>query len=237
MRRSTPTPGLRFNLKTPMEKRPPLPKQRDFQQAYRLAHKLACEELVRIDDIAEQCRRSGAKYQSAGSKKTITLKYLNQQYRVSLPDVTVSLSGGRQPVPLRDRLLILHYLIRAKGSPPSGKVITFKELPEGNTYFPTFYKRAIRPVLNNFGGQPQRLLEAATKLGGRKAGYGDVAAAIDAFPRVAITFVLWQGDSELPAEGSIFFDSTIADYLGTEDITVLCQTIAFKLVAFLGQAG
>jgi len=45
--------------------------------------------------------------------------------------------------------------------------------------------------------------------------------------------VLWRGDDELAPEGSILFDSTIPDYLSTEDITVLCETIAWRLVSFL----
>ncbi|GAI34732.1 unnamed protein product, partial [marine sediment metagenome] len=47
------------------------------------------------------------------------------------------------------------------------------------------------------------------------------------------TLVLWRGDEEFPPSGSIMFDATISDYLSAEDITVLCQTIAWKLVKSL----
>jgi len=87
--------------------------------------------------------------------------------------------------------------------------------------------------LDNFSQKPNRLLDAAAKLGGHRAGYGDVAITINAFSRVPITLALWQGDDELAPEGNILFDSTISDYLSTEDITVLCETIAWRLGSFL----
>jgi len=50
---------------------------------------------------------------------------------------------------------------------------------------------------------------------------------------VPVTIVLWQGDDEFAPQGSIMFDAAICDYLSTEDITVLCETITWRLVNFL----
>ena len=195
-----------------------------------LAYKLACEQLAEIANVEEQCINSGATCEVTDSRKVISLQYLDQAYQVSLPDITILRTGDAGEVPLRDRILILHYIIQAKGAPLSDNKITYKELPEGMIYFPTFTKRAIKPLLDNFGSEPVRLLETARIFGGRKDNYGDVAVTIDAFSRVPITLILWQGDEELPPSGSILFDSSITDYLSTEDITVLCETIAWGLV-------
>ena len=209
---------------------PLLPGQRDFQYTYGQAYDIARRELAALSDIEGQCRQSGANCLAEGPKKTIVLSYLNEPYQISLPDGAIHRQGSRQPVPLRDKLLILHYFLRAKGSPLSHKLITYKELASGISYYPTFYKRAIKPVVGCFGDRPEALIKAAERLGGRQVDYGDTAVTIDAFSRVPLTWVLWQGDNELPTEGSILFDSTIADYLPTEDIAVLCQAIAWKLV-------
>ena len=209
-----------------------LPSQRNYTYGYELAYKLACQQLARLDDIDRQCRKSGAQRQLIDDQKVIILEYLNRSYQISFPDIDVSLVDSEEPVPLKDKLLILHYLTRAKGSPITNKIITYKELPEGANYFPIFTKRAIKPLLDNFAKKPHQLLDAAEKLGGHKADYGDVAVTINAFRRVPITLVLWQGDGEFAAEGSILFDSNISDYLSTEDITVLCETIAWRLVTF-----
>lgn len=207
-----------------------LPGQKNDEHGYRLAYKLACEQLARIEDIEQQCRKSDARCQVIDSKRVIILEYLNQSYQVTLPDIEVSLRDSQEEVPLRDKILILHYLTQAKGTPISNKTIAYKELPEGTSYFPTFSKRAIQPLVTHFGKEPHQLLDVARRLGGHKADFGDVSVTINAFSRVPITLVLWRGDDEFPPEGNIMFDSTISDYLPTEDINVLCETIAWRLV-------
>ena len=209
------------------------PEQKDYRYGQELAYKLAVSELARVDDLKQLCLKSGAQLKLIDSQKVITLEFLNRSYQIRFPDIDVSLVDGKEPVPLRDKLLILHYLRRAKGSPITNKVITFRELPEGASYFPNFSQRAIRPILDNFGQEPRQLLDAALKLGGHKADYGDASVTINAFSRLAITLVLWQGDDEFAPRGSILFSNTISDYLSTEDITVLCETIAWRLVRAL----
>lgn len=209
-----------------------LPNQRNYQYGYGLAYKLACEQLTKIGDIDQLCLRSGARYQVIDSQEIILLEYLNRSYQITLPDIDISLIDSQQEVPIRDKILMLHYLTSAKGVPLSNKLIAYKELPEGASYSPTFAKRAIKPLLDYFGKEPRLLLDVAQKLGGNKAEYGDVAVTINAFSYVPITLVLWQGDEEFAPEGSILFNSTISDYLPNEDINVLCETIAWRLVKF-----
>ena len=210
-----------------------LPNQRNYEYAHKLAYELACEQLVKIDDIEQQCLRSGAQYQVIDFQKVIILKYLNRSYQIVFPDIDISLIDSEEEVPIRDKLLILHYLIKAKGTTITNRVIAYKELPEGASYFPKFSKRTIKPLLDYFGKEPGLLIDAAKKLGGYKADYGDVAVTINAFSRVPITLILWRGDDEFAPEGNILFDSTISDYLPTEDIIVLCEIITWKLVKFL----
>lgn len=212
-----------------------LPTEQASEYGYRLAYRLVREQLARIDDIEQQCRKSGAQY--IASQKTIVIEYLNQPYLVTLPDTKVSIKTGEPAVSVRDELLILHYFIKAKGTPLSQKLITYKELKEGINYFPVFSKRAIKPLVNFFGKEPHRLLDIAGILGGHKADYGDVAVTIDAFKQVPVTLVLWQGDGEFPPDGNIMFDSTVTDYLTNDDIHVLCETIAWRLVKLLKTGG
>jgi hypothetical protein len=211
----------------------PLPDRSKYQYGCQVAYRLACEQLAAVKDLQQLCHRSGSQLRMAGGKKAITLKYLGKTYRVSHPHIEVSLVDSEEAVSLKDKVLILHYLNQARGTPVSGQVITYKELPEGINYASNFAKRTIKPLLKNFSHQPERLLDAAAMLDFQKAGYGDVAVTINAFSRVPITLVLWKGDDELAPEGGILFDSTIPDYLSTEDITVLCENIAWKLISFL----
>ena len=205
------------------------------EHGYELSYKLACEQLAKTSDIEEQCRKSGARYIGPSE---IVIDYLNQPYHIILPrdipschcEADVISRSNLVEVSLRDKILILHYFTMAKGTPATGKLITYKQLPGGVSYFPAFSQRAIAPLVNHFGKNPELLIKAAAKLGDRGADYGDVSVNVNAFDYVPITLVLWRGDEELASNGNILFDANISDYLSTEDITVLSEAIIWKLV-------
>ena len=209
--------------------------RKNDEYGYELAYRLACEQLTQIEDIEQQCRKIGAQY--IASQKAITIAYLNQSYLITLPDVEISIMGKEKEVPLRDKILILHYLTQTKGTPLANKVISFKELPEGAGYFPTFYQRTIRPLVNYFGNEPHQLSAMARLLGGHEADYGDVAVTINVFRQTPITLVLWKGDKEFAPEGNVLFDGTISDYLPVEDIIVLSETTVRILIKRLKTGG
>jgi hypothetical protein len=198
-----------------------------WERGFDVSYKLALERVAKINDIKEQCRKSGANY--LGPHK-IGINYLNQQYHILLPDVKILLGDGGTEASLRDKILILHYFAEAKGIQATGKLIAYKQLPGGISYFPAFSRRAIAPLVKHFGKSPELLRKAAAKLGGREADYGDLSMTINAFDHVPITLVLWRGDEELAPNGNILFDANISDYLSTEDVTVLTETIIWKLV-------
>ncbi|NWF77993.1 MAG: DUF3786 domain-containing protein [Chloroflexi bacterium] len=197
-----------------------------WERGFDVSYKLACEKLAKID-IEQQCRKSGAQYVEPNK---VVIHYLNQLYHIMLPDVKILLADGSTEASLRDKILILHYFTGAKGTPATGKMITYKQLPGGISYFPAFSQRAITPLVKNFGQNPELLRKVTAKLGCREADYGDIAVTISAFDRVPITLVLWRGDEELAPNGNILFDANISDYLSTEDIAVLTETIVWKLV-------
>ncbi len=196
-----------------------------------MALKLARDKLRAIGDMAAQCRQCEARYLAA--ENAALIGHLNLTFRLNLADGAVTLEPDGAPAPMRETILLLHYFTQAKGTPLSGKLVTYKELTEGINYFPVFSKRAIEPVVNFFGTAPERLAEIAATLGGQPADFGDVAMTVPAFPRVPLTFVLWRGDSEFAPEGSIMFDSTVADYLTNDDIHNLCEVIVWKMVRLL----
>ena len=214
-----------------------MPKYKNYEYGYNLAYQLAGEQLAATGDLEQQCRRSGAEYKLVDSRKIITVEYLNQSYQVALPDVEISLVDAEAEVPISDKILILHYLTLAKGVPLSHKLIAFQELPEGASYLRTFSKRSIEPMIKHFGREPQRLIDTAKRLGGRKVDYGDVAVTVNGFKLVPVTLVLWRGDEEFPPRGNILFDANISGYLSTYDITVLCDAIIWRLVRFLREGG
>jgi hypothetical protein len=210
-----------------------LPDQKNYEISYGLSLKLAGERLNAVENLEELCRKSSSTHEVHGHKSLIILEYLSRKYQVSLPDITISLQNDASKVEMRDKILILHYLTRAKGTPLTTQVITYQELKEGAAYFPSFFNRAIKPLIDFFGKSPELLPLVAKNLGGHQASFGDVSVTIPAFCRVPVTLVLWKGDEEFPPNGNVLFDNTILDYLPVEDVNVLCQTITWQLVKLL----
>jgi hypothetical protein len=205
------------------------PARRGFDEAYQQAYQMASQRLKDTADLHALCRRSGTTLADEAGKRVISLDYLGQPCHVILPDMEVSAAKGATLSP-RDELVILHYLNTADGSPLTNRLVTFKELPEGAVYYPTYVKRTIKPLLDKFADQPESFLSVAETLGGVKADTGDFSFQLKALPRVPLTVTLWLGDEELPPEGNILFDSSITGYLPTEDITVLCEILTWKLI-------
>ena len=195
-----------------------------------LAYEMAREQLAKVENIEQLCLKSSARYLVTGSQKEIVIEYLSQSCRITMPDIEILSSDGKEEIPIKDKILILHYLLSAKGTLISNKLISFKELPGGVNYFQVFSKRTIEPLVKKFGEQPHLLIDAARKLDGRRIAYGDVAVIVDAFSRVPVTIVIWQGDEEFAPRGNILLDAAISDYLSTYDITVLCESITWRLI-------
>lgn len=197
-----------------------LPRQDNYEVALRLA-----QEEFRQADVADRCAKSGAVYRP--EEKVLEVPFLSRLVTIRLPELEFRVEGA--DVPLRDRILILHYLNTATGVPPSGQWITFAQIPEGGFYLPAFRQRSIDRLVAVYGSQPERLVEAARRLNGHKSDCGDVGMTIPVLPRVALTFVLWRGDEEIGPTGNVLFDSTITDYLPTEDIAVVTGMVVGRL--------
>ena len=189
------------------------------------ALKIAQDRFFAID-IALQCQSSGALY----SPEIITLNYLNEIYRINAPSADVAFVDSKAPVPLRDKILILHYFTQAKGTFQTGKQIPYRDLPGGLIYYPTFIKRTIEPISEFFGKDPRLFLGVGKILGAKPGDIGDASLIIDAFAHVPINIILWQGDNELKPEVNLLFDANITDYLTSEDVTIVCENITWRLI-------
>lgn len=204
----------------------PLPgKQNNYETAYNeAAMKLA---QMPMEDIA---RRSGAAIAARNAGRALILSFLGDEVMVTHPDISVSYTSWEEEVAMWAKILILHYLVRANGSPATGEQVTFQQLEGGLAYYPAFKRRSTAILIDRFGKSLEGFTEAGLRAGGRRANIGDYALSFRALPGVEVLFVLWKGDDEFPPSGSVIFDSSIPNYLSTEDVAVLCNMLAVKIV-------
>lgn len=200
----------------------------NLMNAYQAAYKMACERLVEAD-VEMMCLNTNAVYNN--EDHTISLRYLNKGYIVNCTNGDVTYQESENPVTTTVKVLILHYLLHSRIVPLTGKLISFKEIPGGGAiYYETFQKRAINPLVKTFAGNIEGFYRAAEKFCGIKESYGHASVTINVFPLIPVTYVIWQGDDEFPASGTILFDETVASYLPGEDIVLAASFGVYALM-------
>ncbi|MCL6610035.1 MAG: DUF3786 domain-containing protein [Peptococcaceae bacterium] len=195
------------------------------------AHDKARAEFSVISPL-DAARRAAVRYDQ--DKGIFRVPFLGREYLVSFPDGEITLDEGGEDVPLTERVCILHYLVRAGDVGLAGRYVTFKDLPNGSIYVGPFNNRAVRPLVSVFGSRPEMLVMAGEKLGGTRVDVGDWAVTVGVFPKVPITFVIWEGDDEFPPSGNILYDASAPYHLETEDYALLPGLTIFAMKKLAG---
>jgi hypothetical protein len=144
------------------------------------------------------------------------------------------LAEPEEPVHVAVRILLLHYLLMADGTPPAGAWSAYRELPDGLFYAASFARRAEEPLTRAFAGSAAGLCSfraAARAAGGDALTLGDASFCFAALPRVDIAVLLWAGDDEQPGEARVLFDAGAGHYLPAEDLAGLGGQLSRRLVA------
>ncbi len=219
----------------------PLKKQDNLEVSFRRA----LEELAK-KDIERQCRLAGADYKLTSSGEAlISLSLMNEVYQIRYPQGEVICRDNPRPVNLMKKAILLRYLNNAreageaKGAGAKGtgsekvsteeKLVGFNQLPEGSFYNPAFSQRVVKPFIDFFGEEPEKLKWAAERLGGVEIPFGDVGVRVLFLPKVSISFVIWKGNDEFPPNGKILFNSNITSYLSTEGIVIASEMLFNEL--------
>jgi len=199
-------------------------KQKNYQQAFDLAC-LSIKELNR----EERAKKAGADYERGESGEKIVVRFFSEPYEIRFPEVEFC-SASKKVVSLVTRVLLLHYLIRADGSPLTGRWVGYKDIPGGLHYAGVFARRVTEPLLRRFGNSPGLFQEIGTGVGGESAGIGDASFVLRILPLVPVQYVLWAGDDEFPPSIQLLFDASVDHYLSLEDIVVLGQITSGRLL-------
>ena len=155
--------------------------------------------------------------------------FLSSMKRSSLPCPRGPLSANPATnITLVARIIILHYINSASGIPFTGEKMAYGDIPACMHYDPVFEKRVFKPLVRAFGYDKYAFKEAGKLIGAREEEFGDASFTLFAFPKVPITFILWEGDEEFPPRAKALFDPSITGYLPLEDIVVICETCSGK---------
>jgi hypothetical protein len=201
-----------------------LTKQKSYQQAF----DLACTSLKKMDP-EERAGKAGGAYRENGGGKEIVIYFFSDPYHIRFPEIGIS-SPSKKAVSLVTRTLLLHYLIRADGSPLRGRWVAYKDIPGGLLYSSVFARRVTEPLVRKFGQAAALFKDSGLKLGGRSGDAGDASFVVQMLPFIPVQYVLWEGDEEFPPSVQLLFDASVDHYLSLEDIVVLGQMTTGRLI-------
>lgn len=182
-------------------------------------------------DPEAAARAVGGRYDGTAERGRITVEFLGSGISLALP----SLEPHPESAPLPDHMvaLIVYHLALSDGTEPTGRLISFAELPDA-----VFYARAFRgytgeTLARRFGNDGELLGRAALSLGGEPAAdVADAAWRVPALPKVPVTVAWWSGDEEFGPRVDLFFDETAPRHLTTDGCAVLGSWLTSVLSRF-----
>lgn len=158
------------------------------------------------------------------------LRCLDEDFRVTWPALAVYPVGTTGPCPASLQGLFLYYLSMADGTPPAGRWIAFRELPDGWLYHQAFQGYTGDELVRVLGNNIDAFQQAAESIGGRWEAIGDAGYAFDALPRLLLAVVYWLGDDEFSPLAQVLFDAAASHYLVTDGLALLGHRLIHRLL-------
>jgi len=195
----------------------------DYKESFRLA-----SVEIKKRDAASLAKAAGAMF---SPEEGLIVPFLGTEYRVEIhPQTDIRKVNSSEEVSIPDKILIAHYLLGAAGRKSTGKLITFRQIPDGHFYFEAFQRRARDPFANFFGNNERLFVKCAEMMGAVPVEIGDFGMDFPVFPHIHVQLVLWLGDEEFPPDATILFDESIQRILPVEDIAVMSGSLVYRLI-------
>jgi len=195
---------------------------------YETAYKLACDRIAQLDldDIAFN---SSARLESGA----LSIELLGETFIIKDLGRDINTSSGREPR-ISEKILLLHYLSTADGSPLTREEITLENIPGAAFYYPTYKARSIDLIIRKFAPAPADFINTAQKMGFNMAKEGrQYRLKLRALPNLPISFVFWESYKAKEPDMEtlrVLYDNGITHYLPLEDIIIITEMIAHRLI-------
>lgn len=166
------------------------------------------------------------------SKKYFYIKSFNYSFKISYPEGEISFYGSQKKPPTGWGLILLNYLSGAKEIPLVGRWVSYRELPQGNVFYPSIKTNVLDVLSKHYARCDRKLLNNRLKQLGFsiKKAQADTAAEGFFTPRIPIKIQFWEGEDCIPPSSQILFDSSISCHMHIEDIAALCGVVRDLLI-------
>lgn len=188
-----------------------IPYERDNKERIPLEHYMTLYEKL---DPVECVKRTKAAYDQ--EQREFTLEIMGRSYRVKFPSFQTEPEASHP-----EKMLLIRYLLEAELLPMSGRFITYREVPWGETYFRNFEGRCLKRLAFGFGSRLDDFRRGMEKLGGLPVNTGDAGYEFPFMKGLYMKFILWAGDEEFPPSAQILFSDNFKLAFTAEDLAVV----------------
>ena len=126
-------------------------------------------------------------------------------------------------------LVCLVYLLHAGSQGITRQIVAPNELKTGH-FFKGPHVLKTQPLVERYGFDMKGFKKAADDLGGKALDMADAAYIFQAFPKVPLYYLLWEGDEEFQPRISILFDRSIEHHLTADAIWGLVTLVSDLLL-------
>ncbi|MDD1701866.1 MAG: DUF3786 domain-containing protein [Methanoregula sp.] len=180
----------------------------------------------------ERCRESLRSLRGRpGFPDTPLLSILD--LHLSPEDGTITCGPEGTPVPgIAPALFcILDGYAKSHEVPEQFSLLPFEKTPGASAYSAAFHRRAILPLAEAFGRDPGRTGTVIESLRAVPVAFADLAWKLYPLPRVPVYILFWDGTGEFPSSANLLFDASVPAYLETEQIAMLGELTAERILA------
>jgi len=186
---------------------------------------------LRARDVSLLASNTGAGFESGDSGKGVFhLPIWGDMVEVTCPDFIAYPANTMQPLHAVLQGLILYHFLTADGTPESGFLISFSELPDGRFYTQAFQGYTGGELARYFKDNLTMFRDAAVNQAGIPQRLGDAAFTFRLFPNVTLAAVCWLGDEEFPTNYQVLFDASVSHHLPTDACAIAGSLLTIKII-------
>ncbi len=172
-------------------------------------------------DPAAVAGRTGIPFE----KGCFRTRLLDREVTVSWPEGEARWAASGAELRPNGEILLLRLLTGGTLAPPTGKMLSYAELPWGETYLTQFRGRCISRLAFSFGSSPEKFAEACRGIGGREAEGKSLSFDIPFLPELTVRLTVWPGEDDLPPSAQFLFSSNISLAFSAEDLAYVGDVI------------
>jgi len=152
-------------------------------------------------------------------------RLLNRDVRISYPEGEAVWEETENRLRPNAEILLLRLLTGGSLAPATGKMVSYAELPWGETYLTQFRGRCINRLAFSFGNAPDKFEEACRSLGGKAVPGSGISYDVPFLPELTIRLTVWPEDDDFPPSAQFLFSSNIALAFSAEDLAYCGDTV------------